>query len=220
MNQYDIIRLVYKLVISLSALGAFFYWNKWKGSFWKWLPFYLLFIALAEWGGYLIRINEWGKWNPAYYSFIVHPGIFIFLYWLFGQYDRQQGRRNRLTRPFMALLALACLADFQFFHPRGKEFWFHSFSYLAGVVLLLVLLIRFYHFFIFSQRILGFKKDTMFWVSTALLVYYLGTFPFFGLRNSLQAYDDVFLVYWYLQMALATLLYLSFFIIYKWTRPK
>lgn len=220
MEIYDVIRLVYKLVLTASALGAFYYRGQWMTSFWKWLPFYLLFIALAEWGGYWIRISELGKWNPAYYSFIVHPGIFLFLYWLFGQYDRQQGRKNRLTLPFVALLALACLADYLFFIPKGKEFWLHNFSYLTGVVLLLILLIRFYYFFIFSERILGFKKDIMFWVCTALLVYYLGTFPFFGLRNTLLSYYDLFLVYWYLQMALATLLYLSLFIFYKWTRPK
>jgi hypothetical protein len=209
-----------RMALTVSAVGLWFWLPRWKQRVWKRLPLYISLIALGEWTGwYLIKINQ-GKWNPALYSFIIHPITFVFLYWIFGQYEKEQKRSSQLWRVFSILTALACIADRFFF--SAQKLWFSSFSYLVGTLLLCMLLIRFFLRYLFSNQIFGFGRDIMFWFCSTLFIYYMGTFPFFAMRNTLANlyYDEIFMPYFYVQITLSALMYISFFIIYTCTKPK
>lgn len=220
MDKYDMMRMVLKVCESVSALACLFYYPMWKHTFWKWILFYLLFIAASEWGGVYLREHPLPFLaNPEYYSFIVHPVSFFFLFWLFKQYREQSGKKDRLVPVFFLVYIAGCFTDYFFF--RQKIYWFMSFSYMVGVVLLIILLVRFYYHYLFSDKILFFRNDIIFWISSVMFIYYVGTFPFFALRNTLfRNYYSTFEVYWFVQMGLSCGLYLSLILIYRWAKQK
>lgn len=221
MEPTEKIRWVYRIILNVSAFALWFWRPRWRNTYWKWLPLYVTAIALSEWMGlYMRTILPARTWNPILYSFIIHPGIFIFLFWVLGKYDNEQRRRNRLWGIFSIVVCAACITDFYLF--SGQKLWFSSFSYLIGALLLCILLVRFFIQYMFSNHISGFKSDTIFWFCCVLFVYYMGTFPFFALRNTLadQYYYEIFEPYFYIQITLAAVMYFLFFIIYSCTRPK
>ncbi len=60
----------------------------------------------------------------------------------------------------------------------------------------------------------------LFWVSLGLLLYYLGTFPYYGLRNTfVKDFHDVFVTYTYIEYFLNSLMYLMFTISFIWGNP-
>lgn len=81
-----------------------------------------------------------------------------------------------------AIYLLTLLADMLFFNQMRK-FWFSSLSYLVGNIILLILIII---FFLVSQTgTTTYQGNMMFWTCTGLLVFYLGSLPFYGLWNTL-----------------------------------
>ena len=219
MDNFEIFRWVLKACELLAALTGFLCWHKWKGSFWKWFSFYFLFIVTAELTGMYLRDNISHQANNLFYSFIVRPVSFLFFFWVFYRYDSINGIRNKISG-CLALIYAGCLAgDYLYF--QHQKFWIQSFSFSAGTVLLLILLIRFFINFVFKSDILQYSRNMMFWFSFSLFLYYLGTFPFFALRNTLAAnYPSVFTGYWYVQMSLSCLMYLLLSFSFIWAKPK
>jgi hypothetical protein len=61
----------------------------------------------------------------------------------------------------------------------------------------------------------------MFWVCLGLMLFYIGTIPFFAFRKVLYVeHRDFFYVYWYIQFGLNYLMYLLFILSFVWGRPK
>lgn len=218
MDKYDIMRLIAKVCESIAAVSCIILLPRWRKSEWKLIPFYVLFVAVSEWTGYYLRIHPVSfLQNPDYYSFIVHPVIFFFIYTFLYSIDDK--KNIGLLLGISVLYVISCIVDSVFF--RMQSFWFMSFSYMIGVVLLLTLLIRFYLRFFFSDRILHFRSSASFWICTAWFIYYAGTFPFFALRNTLaQNYYNVFVIYWFVQMIASCLMYISIIFIFKWAKQR
>ncbi len=60
----------------------------------------------------------------------------------------------------------------------------------------------------------------LFWVSLGLLLYYLGAFPYYGLRNVLaRDFQGVYITYTYIVYVLDILMYLMFTISFIWGKP-
>lgn len=218
MDKYDVMRWISKACVSIAAVSCIFIWPARRTSHWKLIPAYILFVAVTEWIGYYLRIHPVAfLQNPDYYSFIVHPGIFFFIY--FFLYHIDEKKNNVLFTGISFIYISSCITDFIFL--SGKSFWFMSFSYMIGVVLMITLLIRFYYGFFFSDRILSFRQSVSFWMCTVWFVYYAGTFPFFALRNTLVAkYYSVFDVYWFIQITANCLMYVSIIFIFKWAKQR
>lgn len=218
MDKYDTMRLISKACESIAAVSCIILLPRWRRSEWKLIPFYVLFVAVSEWAGYYLRIHPVSfLQNPDYYSFIVHPVIFFFLYFFLYRIDER--KNNVLFTGISLIYIAACIADFIFL--RMRSFWFMSFSYMIGVIFLITLLIRFYYGFFFSDKILYFRQSISFWICTVWFIYYAGTFPFFALRNTLaQNYYSVFDIYWFIQMITNCLMYISIIFIYKWAKQK
>lgn len=218
MDKYDMMRLVLKVCESIAAVSCIFLLPSRKSAEWNLIPFYVSFVAVSEWIGYFLRIHPVSfLQNTDYYSFIVHPVIFLILYFFLYQIDNKKNLRLFLI--ISAVYIISCIVDSVFF--RKQSFWFMSFSYMIGVILLLLLLVRFYLRFFFSDRILFYRSSISFWICTSWFIYYAGTFPFFALRNTLaQNYFNVFVIYWFIQMIASCLMYISIILIFKWAKQK
>jgi hypothetical protein len=102
-----------------------------------------------------------------------------------------------------------------------EKWWFSSFSYTIGNIILLGLILSCLYKIIKSDDILQFRASMMFWVCLGLLFFYLGSLPFFGLWNYLNNnHPAIFDNYWYIQMALNYLMYFTFSLGFIWHKPK
>ena len=99
--------------------------------------------------------------------------------------------------------------------------FFSSFSIVIGDLLLFVLIIAHFYNYSFSQKMLHFKYDIMFWVSVGILGYYVIGLPLDALYNTLSTrYYKIFEVYWFAYMVLDCLMYLLFAFSFIWAKPK
>jgi len=198
-------------LVSLEAaacIAGFANWRKIRQGYWKWFPVYLLLIVLVELTGiYLVSVMNKPRLNGKMYMYFGIPLQFFFFFWLMAQYLKPY-RENKWPLYGAAIYLLSFIIESGWL--KGERFWFSSLSYTVGNMVLLVLILLFFTKFIKSEEILRYRSSTMFWVSVGLLVFYLGSFPFFALRNTLYyEYQDVFKVYMYIFFAFA----------FIWTKP-
>lgn len=208
-------------LVSLEAaagISGFVNWRKIKDSYWKWFPVYLLIIVMVELTGiYLAYGIGWFRLNSQMYMYFGIPIQFFFFFWLIAQYLKPY-RENKWPLYGAAIYLLSFLIESVLL--KGERFWFSSLSYTVGNMVLLVLILLFFTKFIKSEEILRYRSSTMFWVSLGLLVFYLGSFPFFALWNTLRIdYNRVFWTYWYIMMSLNFVMYIFFILAFIWTKP-
>ena len=215
----DILRYIILFLETLTALIGVMYWKKWKGTPYTYFIVYLVIIAVSEYFGFYFSKSGMKVANWALFNYMILPFEFLFFFWLF---QAELGKK-KLAMFFVLLYLISWLIDtFILAQPVYKSrLWFSSFSYTIGNVLLLIFLLMFLIKLVTGDSILYFKNNILFWISLGLLLFYLGTFPYFGLRNLLYLkYKPVYFVYTYFFYLLNYLMYLSFIGGIIWGKPK
>jgi len=202
-----------------AVIAGLKYWKKVSGCYWKWFAIYLVVIFVVEMTGkFLILRVQRSDLNIYLYSFFGIPIQFLFFFWLFG---RQTNNNARPSLPLISSVIYVVSWIVEYFYLKEANAWFSSFSYTVGNLLLVVLLIDFLLRFMHSGEVLNYKQSMMFWICVGLAIFYLGTLPFFALRNTLlNSYEDIFTVYDYIQLVLGCLMYLVFALSFVWGKPK
>lgn len=219
MDIYSILRFGLNFFELLACVTGFIVWAKIRHTHWKWFPVYLAIIVLVEGTGkYIFYVIEDPALNVNVYRYFGLPVQFLFFCWLFRQYLKNYKEKNWPL--FGAIIYIICwIGDFLYFNKQ--VFVFQSFSYTSGNIVLLVLIILFFVKFMNSDEILKYRSSMMFWTCIGLLVFYLGSLPFYGLWNTLRSnYFDIFNTYWIIQISLNYLMYLCFTIAFIWGKPK
>jgi hypothetical protein len=214
MSWFTIILNFFELA---ACITGFLFWNKIRGTYWKWFPVYLAIIVLVELTGeYFLYVRHNLAANNAVYRFIGLPIEYLFLFWLFYHYVRPVRKWPLILG---AIYVLAWILD-QVYLSKLK-LYFDSFSVTIGNTLLLVSLLIFFIRFSNSNAILHYRSSMMFWVCLGLLIFYVGALPFYGMRTTLyREYRSLFYVYWYIQYFLNYCMYSLFMIAFIWGRPK
>ena len=219
MDKYETIRMIGMSCEGIAAITGLFYWKKWKKTYWKWFPFYLLIITVGECAGKYLREHPTGELYQDLYWFILLPFQYFFLLALFLVYNKT--KKQKTTLQLICLLIYACAWMADIFYFKNKVLFFSSFSNVVGDLLFFVLLLAFFYKYVFSERILYFQKDIMFWVSAGILLYYVGTLPLDALYNTLSSkFYQIFETYWFVSMFLDCFMYLIFAFSFIWAKPK
>ena len=199
----------------LACITGFIYWHKLRTSHWKWFPIYLATILITELTGkYIQNVSL----NLNLYKFFGLPVQFLFFFWLFAREADRKGFK-RLVYWGTFIYVASWLTDV--FYLSTLKFWFSSFSYTIGNIILVLIICRFFFNFINTDAIINYKSSMIFWVTAGLIIFYLGTLPFFGLRNILYYnYRNIFWIYNYIQYVLDCFMYLFFSIAFVWGKPK
>jgi len=217
MNKYEIFRLTLNFFEFLAFVTGLFFISKLKYTYWKWFVVYLGIIVFAELFSEFRQLIQ-KKPNQWLYVWFIIPFEFLFFYWLYFKYFRYTEYR-RWPLIMSIIYAAAYIIDMTYL--RHMQFAFSSFSYLAGTVLLLILILLFFARLAKGYEAGNFKKDIMFWVSTGLLIFFLGSLPFYGLWNTIRvANREFFNSYWMVQMTFNCLMYLFFTLSFVWGKPK
>lgn len=166
----------------VGLIGLYLWFNE-KNSHWFYFPLFLLLLACLDFcGGYL-------KNNAGYYSFIVIPFQILFYIWLFYK-ESLVDKKLVWACTFFYLMSFL-IQEFAF---KDTKTVFDSFSYSIGNIALLILILHYFFRLSTSDKILQFQHEKMFWVSVGLLVFWLGSLPYFGLLNYLDKYYHTVLV--------------------------
>lgn len=208
------------LVLEATAcIIGFLNWKKIKTSFWKWFAVYLAVIAICEITG-LFLLYFFKETIPSrnLYNYFVIPLEFLFFYWLYYRYYKDKSEKKLALASLIIYLPVFVISVIFF---DDVTIWLFPFSYLAGIIMLLILIIIFFFRLMRSRQILHFKEDMMFWVSLGLLVFYVVSSPYFGLKQFLyQKHKDVFWIYYYIQFVVNYLMYLFFCFAFIWGKPR
>ncbi len=201
-----------------ACIAGFVFYKKYNHTAYRQFSYYLLFIVLAEFAGRYFEYFNYQTANKVLYTYLVIPIEFLFFFWLFNRtFVNVKDKRLPLAS---GIIYIACwLVDILFL--KDKLLWFfYSFSYTIGNLFLLVLIFRYYMRLITTDAILNFRQDMMFWISGGLLLFYLGTFPFYGLLNVLtKRYIQLTIAYSYVVVTLNCLMYLMFTLGFIWSNP-
>lgn len=157
----------------ISAVVAILYFNKLKNTYWKWFVIYIVFITLADiFGDY--GLEYFPGLRKYYYDFFIIPIEFIFYFWLYAKKSLQLEK----------LFFMICISYFTFFvlHFFNLDAirMISSMSYTVGVFLLAILVYLEFIKQIKSDEILNFKSNKMFYINIGVMLFYIGTLPFFA----------------------------------------
>ena len=206
-----------KAVELVAALAGFANWKKWKDSHWKYFPFYLLALFIIECTGNILANLHLGRANNNLYQFVGLPLEFLFYCWFYYQCFNKKIRSISIYCGVIFLLSW--IADC--FFISNSNSYFSSFSYCIGNLILVTMVITYIIHLSLSDEILQYKLDPVFWVSIGLLLFYLGTFPYYGLFNLLVHHYQH--LHWYYTWAMIFLNYSMYLIIAGvliWSKPK
>ncbi|MEP7237457.1 MAG: hypothetical protein ABI685_06325 [Ferruginibacter sp.] len=205
------------IVEAVAAITGLITWNKWKNSYFKCVPVYLVILVLCECVGYYYGSNKNYEAVKNLYMLFVIPMEFSFVCWLF--YKNLPSRFRKIILVLWLLYLVFLVLDNIVFN--NGNYIFMSLSYTVGNTIILILVLMYLIGLTISEDILTFNKDIMFWISAGLLIFYLGTFPYYGLYNIMaQKYMVSFINYTWVMIFLNYSMYLLFTIGFIWAKAK
>ncbi len=211
MKLYQILVWVLNATELLSCIVAFCYYGKLRGTKWRLLPFYLFAIFSFEMlGRYLGEEPSLRQYNPLLFNYVSFPIQFFFFFRVFF-YDQYFTGVKKYVLSAATIYVLAVVADMVYFYDQ--LYFFHSFSYSVGNIMLLLLLMKYFYSLSTSRDILQFSYSMMFWFCLGVFIYYIGTLPLWALRNVLAFnHRNLFLQYACAGLVMASVMYLIFII--------
>jgi hypothetical protein len=163
-----------------SAISGWIAWAKWKNTYVKWFTIYLTIISLLS-VCYYYFINKHQFANAIVFFKIAVPLEILFLLWFF--YVTNCYKYKSFLIISAVIFILVWIAE-NFFYPNNTYF-LQSRSYTIGTLSILINIVLYFLNLSQSNRIKNFHQLFSFWAVLGMLVFYLGTFPFYGLYNEL-----------------------------------
>jgi hypothetical protein len=197
-----------------AAIAGTATWHKWKAHPVRWMTLYLWVIFACEMAG--DYMSDKYNTNVWLYSYIVMPLEILFFCWLYNRYFKAGNKKLPIVGAMIFIAAWVT----ENFLLQTEGFVFKSLAYSAGTVVILLLVITFFTRLFQSDSILTFRQNIMFWISLGLLIFYVGTFPFYSLYNYLAKDMSLFKTHAWIMIFLNYTMYLLFIIGFIWAKPE
>ncbi len=198
-----------------SALVAFLYLPKLKGSYWKWFAFYLIFIFIQEFiWKFTHSILEIRKQD--YYVYFGIPVQYLFFYWLYAS----KSLKNKKLFLITSIIYLLTYIPLEIYNQKVKTVY--SINLTIGTILLTLLIVLEFMRQIKNDDILKFKENKMFYMNIGIILFYIGTYPFYSLYNEfLKApYVHIWNMYFLYSLIANCIMYLLFTASFIWGKHK
>jgi hypothetical protein len=196
-----------------AAFVALIYFKNVKNTYWKWFAIYLIFIFMAE---------AFSKWvlddfiylRKYYYNFFVIPIEFIFIYWLYGC-------KSLINRKlFLICIFIYSVSFIPYLFSSYKMQLINSLSYTIGTLIVTVLVLLEFLKQIKSDKILNFKENKMFYINTGIMLFYVGTLPFYAFNKILyENSKNLWSNYGTFALTSDAIMYLLFSAAFIWGKP-
>lgn len=197
----------------IAALVSLIYIPKCKRTYWIWFIFYLNFIFVFDYFSEQISNFLMIK-KQFYFAYFIIPVQFLFFYWL---YAVKSLRKIKLFWIF-SITYLLSFIPIELYFSKLKVVY--SFNLVIGTILLMFLIFLEFLKQIKNDDILEFSKNKMFYINIGLVLFYVGTLPFFALYNLLINELQIWNAYYLYFMISNCVMYLLFSISFIWGRTK
>ncbi len=187
----------------LSTIVALLYYNRVKHTYWKWFVYYLLFILLIEMFGESI-FKAFSIEKKYYFAYIGIPIEYLFFYWL---YAVNSIKNRKLFWIFSSIFLLSFIPIELYFSKLNIVY---SLNITIGTLLLMILVLLEFNKQIKNDNIIEFKTNKMFYINTGVMLFYIGTLPFFGLYNLLLQEPSIWNIYYTYFLVSNCVMYLLF----------
>ncbi|MEC4003702.1 hypothetical protein OX283_003470 [Flavobacterium sp. SUN052] len=185
-----------------------------KNSYWKWLVFYLIYIFMYEIMTAFFS-NDFSKYIEKITSLIQIPLEYTFIYWLFAY------KSLNMKKIFWIFTVSYFITFFLEYHLDNLDrFSFFSLSKVFGALLILILVIIEFTKQIKSDTILNFKSDKMFYINIGVVLFYIGTMPFWALYFKILEFPEIWNSYYIYFMVSNCIMYLLFAASFVWGKVK
>lgn len=198
---------------ALALIAGCITWNKWRHSYLKWFVVYLCVIVVCESCNRLNFIQNNASVADVF-KYVV-PIEVLFINWFF--YKTLSSTKRILIITGAVLYIISWIIEEAVF--AGAGYYFRSLSYTVGNLFIAIYTILFFTEFVRSDKIIGYKKLSIFWIVLGMLIFYLGTFPFYGLYNELLKDREFFRSVAWVAMSLNYCMYILFTIGLLWGKP-
>jgi hypothetical protein len=216
LDKQRIITIVFEVI---AMCAGFYRWKKNKGTVLNVFTVYLAVIVLCETTSNRLLYYKYNMTVNYLATFFTIPLEFFFFFYFFSKLIK-----TKAAAKYGILITVIGLTIFmfeEFILKTHKKYFFMSLFYSVSNVFLLIFVIWFFLKFLKSENLLDYKRNPAFWISTGVLLFYLGTFPLFAMFNSLLEWNKrLFLNYYTVQFWLNWMMYSCFAIAFIWGKPK
>ncbi|CAM3661552.1 hypothetical protein FLGE108171_09120 [Flavobacterium gelidilacus] len=199
-----------EIIASIIALA---FYSKTKKTYWIWFTFYLFVIAFSD--NFIDDLVFFFNIKKQFfYAYILIPIQFVFFYWL---YALKSLGKKKLFWSCIILYTMSFIPIELYF---SKLKVVYSFNYVIGTLLLMLLVFVEFRKQIKNDDILEFSKNKMFYINIGVMLFYVGTLPFFGLYNLIANEVDIWNIYYIYFLVSNCIMYLLFAASFIWGKPK
>ena len=210
----DILNNLQPFLIVLCAIVGILNYTKLKNTYWKWFVCYVVFLAIVELFS-IYGLKHYPNIKKYYFDFFVIPIEFLFFYWLFAKKSLNSKK----------LYWVCCTTYLIFFiihlFNLNEIRLISSMTYTVGVFLLSIMIFLEFIKQIKSDEILNFTTNKMFYINIAVMLFYVGTLPFFAfdkyLYENLNAVWENYKTFFLFSV---NIMYVLFTISFIWGKPK
>jgi hypothetical protein len=143
------------------------------------LPLYILLITLL--GKYAEYLPQNTPGYRALFNWLIIPLEFLYFIGLYLAFTRNGKIKKMILAMFVVYIA-SFIIDLVFFKPEYTYLYWRS--YTVGTIILLILVVTYFYELLNSERLFTFYRVPEFWVSTGVLLFYVGTLPFHSFWNT------------------------------------
>ncbi|MEZ5046691.1 MAG: hypothetical protein R2831_06840 [Chitinophagaceae bacterium] len=194
----------------LAALIAVLKYKSYTEKYQKYFSVYLVFIFLSELFGKITHLVDLTTINQQYFQYVVIPIEYLFFYWFYFIQTQNKVYKKLILGQSILYIFFVVLEAFS-----TKISSFLSLSYMLGSLWLLLIVLHNIFELIKNENLIDVKNNPTLYISIGLLIFYIGSFPFYGLKNYLwKNYKFIGHNYWYVAIALNCIMYCMFTISY------
>jgi hypothetical protein len=200
-----------------GLVGMVCYYKKLKSPWFAFAVFLVLLFGMEILGGVFVKAKL-PAYNIAMYKWVTIPAIFMMYHYLYHSFAIQKAKRFILVSA--AIFIILTIAENIFLSKQ--HFYSISLALSYGCLSVLVLSLNYFFLLIKSNDILHFNKLMPFWFCLALLLFYLGSFPYLTFFNSMAIAKNrsAFNLYRWIFIYLNWIMYLLMAIGFICSRPK
>ncbi|NND63831.1 MAG: hypothetical protein HKN48_11645 [Flavobacteriaceae bacterium] len=193
-----------------AAITATVYYSKYIFSSEKYFLFFLWYTFFVDLLGASLR-PMFGMDNYWLYNAFTITSLLFYFYWYYTIL------KSHLFRKWVVFFTIvfSAVAVFSLFYQSWNEY--HKYTFVTGALFVLVLTVFHFYKLLNSDEVLIVKYKLSFWISTALLLFYMGMIPLMFLTEFL---DISGISYKIIIVSLNLILYGCYIIGFVWTKKK
>lgn len=172
MSLYDVILFLELLTVVVGTI----YYKKYASSFLRYFLYWLWLVTLIEftiWG-----LKQGGiSFQNLYIYNMLNSIQYTYLFLLYYK-TMKTPRFKKVVLGILITFLLAVIINFVWLQGVTVTASFHSYTYILGAAMLIVVISLFMVEILNSEKVLYFKRHLIFWTSVGLFLFHAGIIPF------------------------------------------